>query len=301
MEMNQRFSMPYSYARNRDREKMILIGVAGLAFSLVLVLLIVLGFRSANAKASLSQEVSEQIPAAVGSIGLYTSNTYIRAGTLLSQVRLSEELWPRSSIPEGALRNVNELQGYYAAVDIPPGVPLQRSHLTKEQRLITLPITPGMRAVTIEINSQSSVEGWARPGTRVDVVLTYLSGEELTSKVIVQNARVLSYGGDATSISDQYGSFGSKRVKAGSTITLEVSPGDALKIQTSRQLGSLSLLMRAPEDDKAATVTEVDRNIIDGSKPKEKPKVENCKRGRVRMEGKEFILDCDGTLLVAGE
>ncbi|MCB0336449.1 MAG: Flp pilus assembly protein CpaB, partial [Bdellovibrionales bacterium] len=151
-------------------------------------------------------------------------------------------------------------------------------------------------AVTIEIDSQSSVEGWARPGTKVDVTLTYMSNQELTSKVIVQNARVLSYGGDATLVTDHFGSLNRKSVKPGSTITLEVSPGDALKIQTSKQLGSLSLLMRAPEDDKAAAVTEVDRNLIDGAKAKIEPQVKTCKRGKMRLEGKEYIIDCDGSI-----
>ena len=118
----------------------------------------------------------------------------------------------------------------------------------------------------------------------------------LTSKVIVQNARVLSYGGDAKLATDRVFERGRSVVKAGNTVTLEASPGDSLKIQTAKQLGNISLLMRAPEDESASPTLEVNRNQIDGGSASKRSAKKDCTRGVMRIEGKEYIIDCDGSI-----
>ena len=137
----------------------------------------------------------------------------------------------------------------------------------------------------------------ALPGSRVDVALTYMVEGSLTSKVIVQNARVLSYAGSAEAPDERIGVGPRPRqARVGSTVTLEVAPPDALKIQTSKQLGSLSLLMRAPEDENPARVLQVSRPDIDGNVASTATAKRECTRGIMRMEGEEYVIDCDGSI-----
>ncbi|MCB0335444.1 MAG: hypothetical protein KDD62_04040, partial [Bdellovibrionales bacterium] len=77
--MNNRFSTPFVSNSRRDKEKLILVAVAGLAFSLILVLLVVLSYRSADAKNQVTPAAVAQIPASVGSVPLFTPRMFIRA------------------------------------------------------------------------------------------------------------------------------------------------------------------------------------------------------------------------------
>lgn len=107
-----------------------------------------------------------------------------------------------------------------------------------------LEVKSGKRAVSINVDARTGLEGHAKPGSLVDVALTWVNADgELKSCIIGQKARVLSYGGK-TDITVQTG--GAPRVEQ--TITLEVEPEEALKVITAKELGLLSLLMRDPGD-----------------------------------------------------
>lgn len=299
--MNPGFGRGGKTARGHEREKMLLIASAGLAVSLLVLIVLVLNFRtdaSASRVAAPESLTSDNLN--FGTINLLAPKRLVRAGTPLREAELVEVPWPRSSVPDGAVLDQSEVIELYAATDLEPSVPLKRSSLSKDMiRSESLPVTPGMRAVSIEVDATSGIEGHARPGTRVDVVLTYEEEDRLTSKVVVQNARVLSYAGEA----DQGNNRGSRSPMernsapvVGRTITLEVSPASALGIQTARQMGRLSLLMRAREDDKPLSIDEVPSNSIDGRPGKNSGKAKECSRGKMRMAGKDYIIDCDGRI-----
>lgn len=280
--------------RGSQRERLVLFAVAGLTFSLIAISLVVLSFRPA-ADAKQDADLSSIAPtqSLAGTITLYAPEKFVRAGTALSSVSFKEMYWPRHNVPEGAITDIAELRGQYAKVDLPPAAPLQRSQLTREPLVATLPLTPGNRAVAIAVDETSGIEGHALPGTRVDVILTYYEEGQLTSKVIVQNARVLSLGGD-TSSGPERDRLASRR--SNTTLTLDVSPKDALTIQTARQLGRISLVMRSSDDDKAPAVVDVKQTDIEGGRTNRSDAKRACTRGRIRMEGREYILECDGSL-----
>jgi pilus assembly protein CpaB len=281
--------------RNSDRDRLVFIAAAGLVFSLLVVLLVVMNFRSADARTA-AVEPPSQAPAAVGMLTLLTPDRDVRSGSSLSEVTFKEVYWPRNQVPEGAIRDVGEMRGLFAKLDLKAGQPVTKGQITREARMATLPITPGNRAITIVNDEVTGLEGHAQPGTRVDVVLTYYQNGELTSKVIVQNARVISVGGDTQVAS------GERRERTGrrqaSTLTLDVLPKDALEMQTARQLGKLSLIMRAQDDDKGVTVTEVSNSDISGPDKRTdgKTTARSCTKGRMRIDGKEYIIDCDGSI-----
>jgi len=285
-----------------ERERLLFVAAAGLAVSLLIIVLLVVNFKrqaSASADRSPSAGNNNIASVAIGTVSLIAPERLIPKGAKLSEMRFKEVYWPRNEVPEEVVRDVSELVNYYAKEDLRPGIPIQRSSLTKEISKISLPLTPGMRAVSIEVDATSSLEGHALPGTRVDVVLTHHGEDQkLISKVIVQNARVLSAGGDVTPLRDR--SPVDKPVpNAVKTITLEVSTEDALKIQTARQMGRLSLIMRAAEDVKAVEKTdmaqeEVINNTASGKRNQKNAGCQN--RGKMRMGGKEYIIDCEGNI-----
>ena len=284
--------------RASDRERLIFFAAAGLFAFLAFTVIFVLNFKGRSDASDTMPASIQPAAAVIGTVTLLAPDRYIKAGTKLSEISFREVYWPRDKVPPQAISDTSELRDFYASADIAEGTPLLRSHLTREAVGITLPLTPGNRAVSIEVDATAGVEGFALPGTKVDVVLTHPVDNNMVSQIIVQNARVLSYGGDPTP-QDQLTSQRGRGVvrETERTITLDVSPQDALKIQTARQLGKLSLMLRAPDDNKSPAVVEQSQNdIVPNSKPADARKKACASAGSMRIEGKEYQIGCDGRL-----
>ncbi len=289
--------------QNNSKEKWMLLAAISVALSL-LIASSIWAYSVKQEKLKRKEQetvVKEQSEKKVATVTLYAPIRTIKAGSPLTEADFRDQIVAKNAVPRGAIMNLKEVQGMYAKRDIDVDNILLRGDLSAERASITLPITPGMRAVTIAADAESSIEGWVLPGSKVDVTLTYRQDGKLTTKIIVQNAKVLSYAGSAAMPDDLGGKMRGARGPAGGTVTLEVKPADALTISTSKKLGSLGLLMRAAEDDKATEINSVDQNSVAGTVSNRNPK--KCSRGIARMGGKEYSIDCDGrmTLMDAEE
>ena len=108
-------------------------------------------------------------------------------------------------------------------------------------------LTPGMRAVSVEISTDSASGGFILPNDRVDVLLTYnveLEGadgtyDRPTTTTILENVRVLAI--------DQLFNSGSQ-FAIGSTATVELEPSQARLIVMAERLGTVSLALRSLRD-----------------------------------------------------
>ncbi len=228
-------------------------------------------------------------------ITLYAPVQAVPAGTSLSNLKFRAVRWPRNSAPEDAIRDPTHLSRLYARTALTPGIPLTLSQTATVAPFAGTPLqlAPENRAVTIEVEETSGIEGHAQPGKQVDVVLTHSQGGKLESSIIVENARVLSYGGDTTIGKDS----GRNAHKINRTITLDVSTSDALKISTAQQMGRISLFMRAPADDKAANTTVLDANELSSKRTDDSAtKPQGCTKGKVRIGERTFLINCDGSM-----
>ncbi len=289
--MSDYFNKKGGFSGNSDREKFLLIAAGGAFLSLLVVVGAVFSIKSKDEKPK--EETQKLLQPESATVTLYAPERPVRVGAKLTDVRFKEVVWPRNQIPEGAVRDLAQLKDKYAREALEPGTPITTNSISNEPVTVSLPLTPGMRAITIEVDETASIEGYARPGTRVDVTLTYMNDKQLATRVLVPNARVLSFGGDMTQGRPQAGA--AIRVASKSTITLEVTPEEALSIQTAKQLGRLGLIMRDASDDKAPEVDSVTQGkIMDpGAAPKKSGSVD-CQAGTMRIGDKEFIVPCDG-------
>jgi Flp pilus assembly protein CpaB len=280
---------PVLVARQNDRERLALVAVAGLTFSLIIVFSVVTQMETPVAQAADFSNFSESLSAPpLSTITVFTPERSIQPGTPMSDVRLKEAYWPRSHAPEGAILDLAEARGMTTKVALIPGIPILREHITKNYSEGQLYPSKGNRAVTIAVDEVTSIESHASPGSYVDVSLTYYHKRELTSKIIVQNGRVLSLGGKT----DRKAGRGSMNTR---TITLDLSPKDALEIQTAKKLGTLSLMMRHPEDHSPVKIDTWGEGKISGST--EVKKARRCIKGSARVGGNNFVVKCDGGLI----
>ncbi len=153
-------------------------------------------------------------------------------------------------------------------------------------------IKPGMRAMTIEVGTQSSLAGFLVPGNRVDVIVTIKPDERFTeakwvTETILQDVTVLAVGdlldGGTTSsqITDavKKGTKGQAKGKKGEaedkeaapkqgpaarkstkrtkpSVTLQVTPEDAERLALSASRGDVHLVLRSDNDNLTAESSE---------------------------------------------
>jgi Flp pilus assembly protein CpaB len=135
------------------------------------------------------------------------------------------------------------------------------------------------------VDETTSVEGWARSGAKVDVVLISTVNGRGTATIIVQNAKVLSGGGP------QKEKSGSQAQAVSGTVTLMVTVEEAAKIQLASSTGILSLTLRGDED----TIESINNasisidSILAGEQGPSKP-AEIPSEGKIKIDGREFLI-----------
>lgn len=214
----------------------------------------------------------------------------IDAGIALEPILFRKESRASLSVGPSRVSSYDQLKGAYSASFIAAGQPLLSEYVTfrKPVNQVQANIPDGYRAVSIAVDETTSVEGWARAGAKVDVLLTSTVNGRSTATVIVQNAKVLS-GGGAEERKEK-----GERVEV-TTVTLMVTVEEATKIQLASNeaqssSGSLSLVLRGDEDTiESPTNSSISLESIlngeNGNKPTEIPP-----EGSITIDGRVFLI-----------
>ena len=202
---------------------------------------------------------------------ILVATTALPAGTLL---RAKDVVWqPIASVAEpgqifrlpGTASNANteideqsagEVYGAALRASVTAGEPIRRTVIVKpgDRDFLQVVLSPGARAIAIPVATGGASTGLLYPGDRVDVILTqtFKNDPPLTrrsvSETVVESLRVLAVDAPDTKATGTSNSFGR-------TVTLEVTPEQAEKINVATELGKLSLTLRSISgyDGSAAT------------------------------------------------
>jgi len=192
---------------------------------------------------------------------ILVATVQLAAGTLLRAQDVTWQVVARPAEPgeivrpaEGARQTKPEIDEETRAVvygaamrpahDTAAGEPIRRGSIVRpgDRDFLQVVLTPGARAISIPVITGGASTGLLFPGDRVDVILTQnFKGESTTitrrsvSETVVENLRVLAI--DALDVKSG-GSFGR-------TVTLEVTPEQAEKVNVATELGKLSLTLRS--------------------------------------------------------
>jgi len=190
-------------------------------------------------------------------------------GTIIDQESLTYQPWPKELIQsayylEGSPdSDISKLLGTVVRNPITAGQPVTRGALVgpNDRGFLAAALGPGMRAVTVPVNTIAGVAGFVFPGDRVDLVLTQTiaggDGSDLkVSETVVRNIRVLATDQRIDSKDEE----GKTVVKAFSNVTLEATPRIAEKIAVAQTIGSISLSLRSIAD----TTAELERAVASG-------------------------------------
>ena len=258
----------------------------------MLILLLVAGLfyvtagRYAQAlKPAAAKEAAVQPPARVP---VLVAVEDIQPGRLLTPALFITEARNIEGMESLVLREFAQVNQKYSVAPIRSGTPLFSNQIADYPPAVafTSRIPAGMRAVSIRVNAESAVEGWARPGARADVVWsTEYRGKNVVT-TIVENVEVLSAGSTVKQEGDK-SLMQDSRVEVPTHVTLLVSIADAQRIQIAKTSGALYLNLRGDSDTQptnSGTITV--GNLLKSSGLVPFDDIE----ARIKVDGREYVL-----------
>jgi pilus assembly protein CpaB len=175
------------------------------------------------------------------------------AGTFIKEEDVSWQKWPTDGVNENYLvegqADLGSVVGAVVRKGIVAGEPITEARIARpgDRGFLAAVLTPGMRAISIEVNEPSSVAGLVFPGDRIDVLLNMKfqlekadgsnsKYEPETSETVLENVRLLATDRNLNDIEGD-----PKKLK---TVTIEVSPKQAEMIKVAASMGKLALSLR---------------------------------------------------------
>lgn len=175
-------------------------------------------------------------------------------GTIITPDALSFQPWPAEMVKDAYFiegeADMQKLVGTVVRFAVTAGEPVTQGALVapQDRGFLAAALTPGMRAITVPVSSQSGVAGFIFPGDRVDMMLTQSVGGEAGSlqvaETVLRNLRVLA----TDQATEQVVVEGKAQPRVSGTVTLEVTPRIAEKVTVAQTLGTISFSLRPLAD-----------------------------------------------------
>jgi pilus assembly protein CpaB len=192
-------------------------------------------------------------------IHVLVARTAVSQGTLLTADQVRWQTWPADDPPgpylvEGKWR-LQDVVGAVPRANLSAGEPLTAEGLARpgDRSVMAAALTPGYRAITVNVTPATGDAGFVAPGDRVDLIVTLTlaskdkdGGSHHVSETVLRDVRVM--GLDQTKSAeepkpDKKGD--TKEAAPPKTATLEVTPKQAEIVAVAADFGVLSLSLRS--------------------------------------------------------
>jgi pilus assembly protein CpaB len=169
--------------------------------------------------------------------------------------------WPKTAIPEGALRKVAEGEGRVVRRSVIPGEPVLESKLAPASAgkggMLGILVPEGQRAVTIKVDDAVKESGLVVPNSRVDVLVSMPlrpDSNERVGKLILQDVVILA-AGQTVEMRDN------KPVSV-TTVTLSLTPDQAERLALAQSDSRIILATRNYQDKSIVKTTGATRATL---------------------------------------
>jgi pilus assembly protein CpaB len=237
---------------------------------------------------SSAPQASAAVAPAIDGPEVLVATKALPVGTILDATALKYQPWPKELVENAYFIRKSgfdqrTLIGTVVRNAITAGQPLTQGALVKpgDRGFLAAALGPGMRAVTVPVQAQTSVAGFVFPGDRIDLILTQAvpgggDGPPLkAAETIMRNLRVLA---TDQRTDNSVGEDGKTQVRTFSNVTIEATPKIAEQIAVAQTLGSLSLSLRSIADNNS----DLEQAIASGNvKMPEDPKAEKAMLTRI--------------------
>ncbi|MFM9845197.1 MAG: Flp pilus assembly protein CpaB [Dongiaceae bacterium] len=194
------------------------------------------------------------------------------AGTLIKEEDVEWQKWPEDGINAAYLvegqADVSSVAGAVVRRGIAAGGPITETMIARpgDRGFLAAVLRPGMRAMSIDVEEQTSISGLLFPGDHVDLMLLTqmpelqgVDGEEVvgpdsfephTAETILENIRVIAIDQIINDIEGQE----PQKLR---TVTFELTPKQVEMVHAVRDIGDLALSLRGLATDKQPAGTPV--------------------------------------------
>jgi pilus assembly protein CpaB len=226
--------------------------LVGAAFAAGIVALLVRGLLGGG-----TPEVKAAIaPAPAVTEDVLVAATNLQPGVALAPDSVRWQAWPKSAVDSsfitsnGNTDTASIVKGTVARAPMIAGEPLTETKFIHADAagFMAAQLSPGMRAVSISISTDTGAGGFILPNDRVDLLLTLQVSDaprRFASTALVGDVRVLAMDQTYTQDKDQ------KTVLA-KTATLELTPDQANLVARAAAQGTISLSLRPLGDNDSA-------------------------------------------------
>lgn len=246
--------------------QLLVLGVALGAGLLAAVLVMQMSNSPAPAPAPVANAPSLPPPPPPETVDVLVAQREVPPGKKLEATDLGWQSFPKAGIVEFYLTKaarptaIQDLTGSIARAAFLAGEPIREQRLLKADRgFMSVILSPGMRAVAVEVKAVSTAGGFVLPNDRVDMLLTRANpiktpgSDNYQSETILTNLRVLA-------IDQIVGDRPEPALTVKDTVTLELTPRQAEVVVQAQQLGVISLALRSVREAEPSSTDEPDQN-----------------------------------------
>lgn len=216
------------------------------------IILLVISCAVALAVAFAMRGKSGQMDTSSNTRVLVAATDIVQGSFVLMDKQFTWQAWPEENLSPNLLVegkfDPQKLNGAVARREILKGEPIIENAVVKssEGGFMSAVLSPGMRAVSIAVDSTSGNAGFIFPGDKVDLMITHRISKDgrnekksqtLASETFIENVRILAV--------DQSLDNPQQTAMLAKTVTLEVSQEQAEKINVAKDLGKISLSLRS--------------------------------------------------------
>ncbi|KWV56041.1 Flp pilus assembly protein CpaB [Bradyrhizobium macuxiense] len=206
--------------------------------------------------------IVQKAPAAAPvTVGYFVAARPLPKGTLTREEDFTVRQAPPEGAPAGAILDTPEtkigLPGSLVRKFVDAGSPITLQDILRprDRGFLASVLAPDSRAISIKVDEETGVSGLIRPGDNVDVVLTQVFEKadpvrRAVSETVLSNVRVIAIDQEIAQGGRPLGNTVNNAVaaKSAQTVSLELAPDQVKKITVAKQLGTLSLVVRAAAD-----------------------------------------------------
>ena len=187
---------------------------------------------------------------------ILTAASAIQGGSLLTaEILQPKEVRATDMVKEYNLDTADVRRGLMGAMvkrNLVAGEAIRSDDLMRpsDHGFMAAVLSPGMRAVTINLDAAAGASGLIWPGDRVDLILTQMNadpstpiGRRISAHTVLSNVRVVAV--DSQLISAPNRNANGNNDGGNRTVTLEVDEEQAQRVSVGMRLGKLSVSVRA--------------------------------------------------------
>jgi pilus assembly protein CpaB len=244
-----------------NSRKFVLIGAGVAAIIVIFLVRGMLGGGTAPAKAAF-------VPPQITTSEVLVASNSEDSGTPLTPDMVHWQQWPKSSVDGSFITqetspNISTIvTGAVVRSPLVAGQPITTTNIvhSSSSGIMAATLSPGMRAVSIGISTETSAGGFILPNDRVDVILTEQIGDahQFHARTILADVRVLA-------VDQTYKEDKDQKVVLAKTATLELTPQQAEATERAQASGTISLSLRGLGDTNSSNGAAAAKSSMLGS------------------------------------